>query len=207
MFARKWLPVHLLSGLVLCGAGGELAAAGQQPAATRVRELEWAQLVPDSERGNYIPGPPPPNHGYLDGFGSKGFGQFGRSRQEEPDCTGLALRFDPSCENAGQLNMSSAVNESLDGSVVRLKGYIVPLEVSAAGKVTEFFLAAYAGACIHVPPPPPNQMVYVKAASGNAPTSLYDAYVVTGVLHTHGKVVGLGGSAYSMEVRSVERLR
>ena len=38
-----------------------------------------------------------------------------------------------------------------------------PLEEDSEGPVLEFFLVPYVGACIQVPPPPPNQIVYVKA--------------------------------------------
>jgi hypothetical protein len=55
-----------------------------------------------------------------------------------------------------------ALNPALDGRVVRMPGYLLPLEHS--GKlVTEFLLVPWVGACIHTPPPPPNQMVHVKA--------------------------------------------
>jgi hypothetical protein len=51
---------------------------------------------------------------------------------------------------------------ALDGTKVRIPGYIVPLEADDQGRLTEFFLVPFLGACIHVPPPPPNQIVYVK---------------------------------------------
>lgn len=181
------------------GAAQESARPG------RARDLQWVELLPESEREGYVPGPPPPNHGYLDGFGSKSFGRF--RREEGLDCTGIARRFNPDCVNAGQMNMSSAVNESLEGQMVRLEGYIVPLEVDRNGNTTEFFLAAYVGACIHVPPPPPNQMVYAKVSGRQGIASMYDAYAITGVLHARSRSVGLGGSAYTMDVRAVERVR
>ncbi len=53
----------------------------------------------------------------------------------------------------------------LDGKLVRIPGFIVPLD-DFAEEVTEFLLVPYYGACVHVPPPPPNQMVYVKLAGG-----------------------------------------
>jgi uncharacterized protein len=56
--------------------------------------------------------------------------------------------------------MSDAL-KAMDGKRVRVPGYMVPLDDSARG-VTEFILVPYYGACIHTPPPPPNQMVYVK---------------------------------------------
>jgi len=51
--------------------------------------------------------------------------------------------------------------KQLNGKLVKIPGYMVPLDDDAAG-VTEFLLVPYFGACIHTPPPPPNQIVYVK---------------------------------------------
>ena len=163
--------------------------------------------LPAAEREGYVPGPPPPAHDYLNGLGSsRSFGKF-EQRGGELDCSGLARRLNPECGNAGQVYMSSAVNEGLDGQTVRLAGYIVPLEVASDGEVTEFFLAAYVGACIHVPPPAPNQMVYAKLSARQGFGSMSDAYAVTGVLHAHGKIAGPGAAAYTMDVTAVERLR
>jgi hypothetical protein len=55
-----------------------------------------------------------------------------------------------------------SVNSELDGQVVRIPGYLLPLEFSGK-RVAEFLLVPWVGACIHTPPPPPNQIVYVKA--------------------------------------------
>lgn len=60
------------------------------------------------------------------------------------------------------------VNDALkafDGKRVRVPGFMVPLEDGIDG-VDEFLLVPYFGACIHTPPPPPNQMVYVKMERG-----------------------------------------
>jgi uncharacterized protein len=59
----------------------------------------------------------------------------------------------------------SAALKSLDGKRVRVPGFMVPLEDGADG-VDEFLLVPYFGACIHTPPPPPNQMVYIKMDRG-----------------------------------------
>ena len=48
----------------------------------------------------------------------------------------------------------------LDGVLVRIPGFMVPLEDTET-RVTEFLLVPYFGACIHTPPPPPNQMAHV----------------------------------------------
>ena len=50
------------------------------------------------------------------------------------------------------------VVEALDGERVRLGGYVLPLDFNGPQEVTRFLLVPYVGACIHVPPPPPNQL-------------------------------------------------
>ena len=54
--------------------------------------------------------------------------------------------------------------KALDGKMVRIPGYMVPLE-DESEIVSDFLLVPYVGACIHTPPPPPNQIVEVKMQS------------------------------------------
>jgi len=199
--------VGCLGAVLLVAAvhqSGFAVAASTATALGAVRELQWEELVPESERATYKPGPPPPIHDYLNGngFGHKPFGGGG----PPSGCKDSVADFSGQCGPASSQMISSSVNERLDGMTVKLKGYIVPIEVGADGTVTEFFLASYVGACIHVPPPPPNQMVYVKAGRKFAVRSLYDAYAVTGVLRTHSKNNGLIVASYSIDVRGIEHI-
>tara|TARA_B100000676_G_C18088507_1_gene857285 strand:+ start:5408 stop:6067 length:660 start_codon:yes stop_codon:yes gene_type:complete len=73
------------------------------------------------------------------------------------------------------------VNE-LNGRFIRLAGYILPLEFNESG-VDEFFLVPYIGACIHVPPPPPNQIVYIRTKEKLMVEELYRPVWVTGHLN------------------------
>lgn len=70
---------------------------------------------------------------------------------------------------------------NLDGKRVRLSGYIVPLEFSDGG-IKTFLLVPYVGACIHVPPPPKNQIVMVTGSSPFKARGLFEAVTVTGTL-------------------------
>lgn len=71
---------------------------------------------------------------------------------------------------------------ALDGKRVSIPGFMVPLEDDAES-VTEFLLVPYAGACIHVPPPPPNQIVHVLLSNrGKVKMTFVDPIIVTGVL-------------------------
>ncbi|MEW9797919.1 DUF3299 domain-containing protein [Alteromonas sp. CYL-A6] len=84
-----------------------------------------------------------------------------------------------------QLQPNAPVVEKYNGQRVKIPGFIVPLE-GTADRTTEFLLVPYFGACIHVPPPPSNQIVYVKFEQGVSIANLSDAIWVTGVLSTEG---------------------
>ena len=67
----------------------------------------------------------------------------------------------------------------LEGQMIRLPGYVLPLE-SKGKLITEFLLVPYVGACIHTPPPPPNQMLYVVIPEGFENNSMYEPVWVEG---------------------------
>jgi hypothetical protein len=75
------------------------------------------------------------------------------------------------------------LNAALNGQIVRLPGYLLPLEFT--GKmVTEFLLVPWVGACIHTPPPPPNQIVHVKADQPVETHGMFVPVWVTGQIAT-----------------------
>lgn len=93
------------------------------------------------------------------------------------------------------------VVEELDGENVRIPGYIVPLDLQD-GKVTEFLLVPYFGACIHSPPPPPNQTVYVTSKE---PVEFsWDAFWLEGTLTTEKAESELAAAAYTLELDRIE---
>jgi uncharacterized protein len=82
--------------------------------------------------------------------------------------------------------------KSIDGKSVRIPGFIVPLEDNQEA-IGEFLLVPSPQACIHVPAPPPNQIVYVKMAPGQKAKMSYGPVWVQGKLritevgHAYGK--------------------
>jgi hypothetical protein len=83
---------------------------------------------------------------------------------------------------AWRRELNTSVAPELDGKKIRLAGYLLPLEMSGT-LVKEFLLVPYFGACIHVPPPPPNQIVHVAMqGEGYSSDRLFDPISVTGVL-------------------------
>ena len=110
---------------------------------------------------------------------------------------GSALDFMP------QLGTFNVVEE-LNGARVRIPGYVLPFEYSPSGDVTEFLLVPYFGACIHTPPPPPNQIVYVTAENPVPLGNQWEAIWAIGVLHAKNKMNDLGDAAYTLEIEGWE---
>lgn len=93
---------------------------------------------------------------------------------------------------------------ALDRKTVAIPGFMVPLE-DDADQVTEFLLVPFAGACIHVPPPPPNQMVFVKLRGGRkAAMSFIQPILVSGQLHVNTVQSPYGDVSYAMDGDSVK---
>lgn len=89
------------------------------------------------------------------------------------------------------------VNQKLNGTTIRMAGYLLPLEFSDQG-VTDFLLVPYVGACIHVPPPPPNQIIFVRLAKKFRIADLFTAVWLEGKLQTRAsskKLTFVDGSA------------
>jgi uncharacterized protein len=95
------------------------------------------------------------------------------------------------------------VVDALDGQIVRLPGFVVPLEGDGRS-VEEFLLVPYYGACIHVPPPPANQTVHVLAQGRDVRIrGLFDTVWVTGVIKVEHKSSELAESGYQIHAIEV----
>lgn len=118
-----------------------------------------------------------------------------------------ALMSAPAIDHAGiaraEQTGSFRTIPELDGQLVRLPGYIVPIDTNEKGELTEFFLVPYFGACIHVPPPPPNQIVLVRPEKPIPMTDIWEAYWVEGELRIETQRNDIAASAYTMKARSV----
>lgn len=106
---------------------------------------------------------------------------------------------------------SNTLLDDLDGREIRIPGYALPLELSGT-TVTEFLLVPYVGACIHSPPPPPNQIVQVQYPGGFESEGAFAPVWVTGRIATAPQSVSLSfidGSSnvavgYRLEAATVE---
>ena len=153
--------------------------------ANEARELTWDDLIPEGEAP-----PPPPSPIHLveeddlvedDSWDDKSF-----------DDELLTPAYTP------------GVVDELNGIQAKLPGFVVPLELSGEGKVKEFLLVPYFGACIHYPPPPSNQIVYVTLDEPVEIESPWDPIWAIGQLKTEAFESDLAAASYTMAARLIE---
>ena len=163
--------------IALAAAGPAVAVQGE------ARDLEWEDLMPEgwdplaelhASMGDYV--------------------------QNLSDNSARAIEL----FNAYQDTVRSApVVGDLDGQQVRLPGFMVPLDFEDT-ETSEFLLVPYFGACIHVPPPPSNQIVYVTTVAGYPMKELFEPVWVTGVISTKAFLNEVGDAGYTLKATIIE---
>jgi hypothetical protein len=103
-----------------------------------------------------------------------------------------------------QALVSTRIVQNMDGQAVQIPGFIVPLTFNDEQTITEFFLVPFFGACIHVPPPPPNQIIFVTYPQGLKLTALYDPFWISGVLKTSLIENNVATASYSLQLQYIE---
>lgn len=158
--------------------------------ASDFEEISWLDLLPEQDRNALL------NRGPID-HGTNEVAErgpiLGGSRSSAFE--------EKQYEDAWQ---SANIRAEFAGKQVRLPGFVVPLEYDDEQRVTEFFLVPYFGACIHVPAPPPNQIIYVTIPEGLNLKSIYEPYVVEGDMLIAMTANELGISAYSINAKNIE---
>lgn len=163
------------------------ALAAEQPTA-----LKWAQLVPS--------GPP--------AMANKTF-FAGSTRPDDASPPAPPLqegKFMSMKRRQPGGDRPPEVVPALNGKLVSIGGYVVPLDFDSS-TIKEFLLVPFVGACIHVPPPPANQIIYVKSETGIEITGQFDPVTVVGTIKTEPAFTGLADTGYSIIAQSVEPLK
>jgi hypothetical protein len=167
-------------------------------AAEAAMDLRWAQLIP--------PVPDAPLKSFLSGRPSTPIDPA-NPRASAPTGPLLPEGRWMSPRGLGQASEGPVpVVTALDGKRVRIGGYVVSLDFDATS-VKEFLLVPFVGACIHVPPPPANQIVYVKSEQGFDVSGTFDPVWVTGILKVTTAYTGLAEAGYSLVAEKVEHRR
>ncbi|WP_156501770.1 DUF3299 domain-containing protein [Alteromonas stellipolaris] len=156
------------------------------------QEVEWTQLMPEEDLAALL-NPPDYLAGIEDGSQEDSVEAFGNQE------------FDNETTNRFQQALTSTqVVKTFENKPIRIPGFIVPLESNESKMVTEFFIVPYFGACIHMPPPPPNQIIYVSVEEGVELESLYDPFWFEGTLAIDTTENAMGTAAYRLEHVNVQ---
>lgn len=102
-----------------------------------------------------------------------------------------------------QLGTFDTVTE-LDGEYVRIPGYVVPFDFNSKFRQREFLFVPYMGACIHTPPPPPNQIIFIRADPPVRVKDIWAPYWIEGTLKSEKVENDLGDAAYALKMSSIE---
>ena len=168
---------RLLLTFLLLGSG--LVHAAELP------ETDWLELMPMSDQ--------------------KALEQMPEIDHDSPEANGTFTDKGGLKQSKGlpAVMYSSKTVAGMNGKNIRLGGYPVPLETDAKGRSTLFFLVPYPGACIHVPPPPPNQLILVRYPQGIALEDIYAPIWVSGALKVEAVSNDLADAAYALDASAV----
>ncbi len=165
-------------------------AAFASPSA-EIEDLSWDDLVPEEGEGVEISVP----------LGAEILGLPSREEFESEEDYAFTVAY-ISAQRDFQPS-GAKLNATLDGKTVRVPGYITPLGFEDEA-LTEFLLVPYLGACMHVPPPPANQIVYVSDAVGLELNQLYSPIYVTGTLSANPVSTVMAEVGYTIKGAKVE---
>ena len=169
-------------------ARGSTAAQPRAPAGTTRRTapriLEWEDLVPSS----YRPEDLLTEMGDLSGL-----------QDTDPRAIALLAKLRKAYDEA-------PVVAALHGTYVRMPGYAIPLD-QANGRTYAFLLVPFYGACIHEPPPPANQIVYVAVPAGTVIHNAFDMVWATGTMSARRTGTRLATAGYGIRADKVEPYR
>jgi len=118
--------------------------------------------------------------------------------------SGAAIAEGSAADTSVQIGTFNTV-DALNGVKVRIPGYTVPFEYGSKAEITQFLLVPYFGACIHSPPPPPNQTIFVRTDTPIKLKDLAQAVWIEGTMLTQTQNSDLADAAYTIEMTSITK--
>lgn len=157
-------------------------AARQAALARGVREIGWEELMPEGEEE-----------------------RLAQLYQQQMAMlyAGGPIMEGSAADQMIQIGTFNTVKE-LNETKVRIPGYTVPFDFSANAEITEFLLVPYYGACLHAPPPPPNQTVFIMSDEPIKLRDLAQAVWIEGTIYTQTQESELADAAYTIKIDKVE---
>ena len=175
--------VFIASGILIVSSAPAVSADAQS-----YEDIDWTELMPAEDLSALLNRP-----AFLDDIADG-------SAQDALDSFQQRQLEDEQPQQYQAALSSTRVIQGFDGKAIRIPGFIVPLAQNEDKEVTRFFIVPYFGACLHMPPPPPNQILYVESEQGITLENLYDPYWFEGVVSIEQKVDAMGTSAYSLSL-------
>ncbi len=166
-------PLFAALSVALAAAAPVLAQDASQMSSPAYQDLAWSDLLPEGEAQRIA---------------------------ELQQLQALQNGFDHFGSEAMPQIQTFNVVDALDGQRVRLGGYVLPFDFTGSRQITRFLLVPYVGACVHVPPPPPNQLVFVTTDTPVEVDGLWDPVFAEGIMRTTGHENELGDTAYTLEL-------
>ena len=177
----------LLLTLSIAGAG-----AADEPS-DGYRTIDWIELIPDDDLDALMN---PPDVLSMIADGSAQDVVPGESDKSVYGLDEQSKRYEAALQ-------STAVKSEFDGQKVRIPGFVVPLAFDETRMISEFLLVPYFGACLHSPPPPPNQIIHSRFTGGLSVEDIYDPYWLEGTLSVGVEATELGTAAYRIDADRV----
>ena len=178
-------------------------ASQEQPSPKNIiyTTVQWTDLLPDDDL-KALENPPE----YLDDI------EDGSESDRLVNSLKAVESGSPSSNNQNGVNddryqqalTSIQVRPEFSDRDIRIPGFIVPLEFGEGELVTTFFFVPFFGACLHMPPPPPNQIIFAQYSPGIRLQAFYDAFWITGKLSTTLTENDVATAAYSIQVTSID---
>ncbi len=177
--------VFVLVAAIGFGLLGVTAPEAQESKATsaNAQEVDWKDLVPTGFDPNRLL--------------RKYYQDVAMLADNDPRAVRLAEELRKAWESA-------PVVSALNNKIVKLSGFLVTLEGDGKA-VSEFLLVPFFGACIHVPPPPSNQIVLVRTAANPFKVKqMFQTVSVTGRLRAEAVRNDVASASYVIEATHVE---
>jgi hypothetical protein len=174
---------HAATPATSYGIGERLPSASDAPAKDGYKAIDWDALIPqDWDPKQALAG--------LD---------LNKLDDNDPRANEALARLRSSWAEA-------PVATSMNNARIRIAGFVVPLEF-VGDKVTEFLLVPYFGACIHLPPPPPNQIIHVFASKPLTRKQATRPLSVSGILTTTRTNTEFGSAGYRLKAEEISAYR
>lgn len=164
----------------VAAAAAEALKEEQEIKARGVTEIGWEDLMPEGEEERL------------------------QKMYAAQMATLYSIQEGSAADTATQIGSFNTV-DTYDGKKIRLPGYTVPFSYDAKAEISEFLLVPYFGACIHAPPPPPNQTIFVRTDKPILLKDLPQAVWIEGTLHAEKQESDLADAAYIIDLTRVEK--